>query len=319
MKPSFIFMGTPNFGVPSLDHLFQQGYQCLGVVTQPDRAKGRGHRLEAPPVKKWALEHELPVWQPESVNTSDFLETLTVCQPDVIIVAAFGQILKQPILDLPPLGCINLHGSLLPKYRGAAPVQWSIVKGEIATGVTVQHMVLKVDSGAILVQHKVPIGANETSADLFARLAALGGPALEQALELLVKEGKEAGQPQDEAKATFAPRLSKDMGVIDWQQPAQAIHNLVRGFYPWPGTYTNVNQERLKVLVTKLADTAVDATVKPGTIIQVCDQQGWLVAAGNQQALWVENVQCANTKAMAAQAYTCGYHVGHGDQLGKRS
>lgn len=318
MKPNFIFMGTPDFGVPALTYLVGRGYTAKAVVTQPDRAKGRGRQFMMSAVKQCAMELDIPVLQPEKVNDKSFLEQLKAINAEVIIVAAYGQILKQPLLDLPRLGCINLHGSLLPLYRGAAPIQWAIANGDKQTGVTVQHMALKVDSGDILVKETAPIKEDDKAEDLFDRLAQLGGPALEKALVLLAKHGKTIGEPQNESEATFAPRLTREDGIIDWTKTAEEIHNLVRAFNPWPGTMTTAGGEQLKILSTKRTNEAVPDDTNPGTIIDADDRQGWLVVAGNQTAIRITDVQCANSKAMAAQSYTCGYQVGVGDMLGEK-
>ncbi len=318
MKPKLVFMGTPDFGVPSLDYLLSRDYPVLAVVTQPDRAKGRGQKPAFSEVKNFAQAHGLSVLQPENVNSSTFLETLKALAPMVVVVAAFGQLLKQPLLDLPLWGCINLHGSLLPRYRGAAPIQWAIANGEKETGITVQRMALKMDSGPILTQRKVDIGPDDRASEVFDRLAHLGGPALEEALELLAEQGPMAGVPQDEALATYAPRLTRTDGELDWRQPALVLHDRVRGFYPWPGTYTEANGEKLKILATRPGKSQAPASVKTGTILEVDPDRGWLVATGGNTTLWVLDVQCANSKAMAANAYTCGYRVGAGDVLGRK-
>ncbi len=311
-------MGTPDFGIPSLDYLLKKGFPVLAVVTQPDRAKGRGQKAAFSAVKIFALAHGLNVLQPEDVNSNAFLSTLKALEPTVIVVAAFGQLLKQPLLDMPLWGCINLHGSLLPKYRGAAPIQWAVAKGERETGVTVQRMALKMDSGPILTQRKVVIGSEDRAVDLFDRLAQLGGPALEEALALLAQEGPSAGLAQDEALVSYAPRLTRANGELDWHHQAKSLHDQVRGFNPWPGTFTEANGEKLKILSTRLGTNTVPQGKGPGTILDVDLDQGWLVACGGNSTLWVLEVQCANSKAMAANAYTCGYRVGVGDVLGQK-
>lgn len=316
LRPRLIFMGTPDFGVPTLRHLSQAGFPVAAVVTGPDKPQGRGYQPVLSPVKLAALELGAPVLQPAQVNEPAVVEQLAGLGADVLVVAAYGQILKAPLLGLPPLGAVNLHASLLPKYRGAAPIQWAIVRGETETGVTVQRMAERVDSGDILVQAKTAIGPDETAAELSARLAGLGGPAMAQALELLAREGGRAGIPQDESLATLAPRLAREDGRLDWTQTAGELHNRVRGLQPWPGAYTEVAGETLKIIATRLSGRRVSPGTPPGSILEVEHKEGWLVAAGRGTTLQVLHVQCENRKQMTAQSFTCGYHVGPGSVLG---
>lgn len=308
-------MGTPDFGVPTLRYLAERGFSLKAVVTQPDKPSGRGYQDAYSAVKQAALELGLPVLQPENVNEPAALETLAGYQPEVMVVAAFGQILKPALLALPRLGCVNLHASLLPKYRGAAPIQWAIAQGETVTGVTVQRMAKRVDAGDILVQKSLTIGSDETAPELFARLSELGAPAVAEALELLQASAGQCGTPQDEAQATFAPRLKREDGRLDWNGSGAEIHNRVRGFNPWPGTYALIRQETVKVLKTGLAAEPAPAGAAPGTVLRIEPEAGWLVAAGRGTAVWVHEVQCAGKKAVSAQAYSCGYHFGAGDRL----
>jgi methionyl-tRNA formyltransferase len=211
-RPSLIFIGTPDFGVSTLRELAARGFPVAAVITRPDKPRDRGQREAVTPVKQAALELGFPVLQPEDINTPDFLKQLAAYQPDVLVVVAFGQILKCEVLDKPLLGCVNLHASLLPKYRGAAPIQWAIARGEKETGVTVQRMAAQVDCGDILVQQQLMIGAEETAPELYARLATLGGPAMAEALENLAASGGKGGRAQDESQATYAPRLTREDG-----------------------------------------------------------------------------------------------------------
>lgn len=316
MHTRLIFMGTPDFGVPTLRHLNQAGFPVAAVVTGPDKPQGRGYQPAQSPVKQAALELGLQVLQPANVNDPAVVEQFRGLGADVLVVAAFGQILKPPLLSLLPLGAVNLHASLLPKYRGAAPIQWAIIRGETETGVTVQRMAERVDSGDILIQARTAIGPDETSADLFARLAGLGGPAMAQALELLAREGGQAGSPQDESQATLAPRLTREDGRLDWTRTAEELHNQVRGLQPWPGAFTEAAGETLKVLSTRRSIRQVPPDTPPGSILQVEHKGGWLVAAGQGTTLQVLQVQCENRKQMTAQSFTCGYHIGPGSVLG---
>jgi methionyl-tRNA formyltransferase len=314
-KPALIFMGTPDFAVPTLEHLAGNGFSIRAVVTRPDKPKGRGFEISPSAVKLAAEKAGLPVWQPEDVNTPGFLDEFKRTGAEAVVVAAFGQILKPHLLSAPLLGCVNLHASLLPRYRGAAPIQWAIAHGEAATGITVQKMASRVDSGDVLVQSKLDIGPDETSDLLLARLAVLGGPAVAEALTLLQATQGKAGQPQDEALATFAPRLSREDGKIDWRRPGRDIHNQVRGFFPWPGTFALARGERLKILSTRTSEAPAPAEAPPGTLLRMDHPSGWLVVAGERTTLWVQRVQSANAKPMDSQAFAHGAHFGPGDRL----
>jgi methionyl-tRNA formyltransferase len=315
-RPRLIFMGTPDFGVTTLRHLSHAGFPVAAVVTGPDKPQGRGYQPVLSPIKQAALDLGLPVLQPPKVNEPAVVEQLRGLGADVLVVAAYGQILKTPLLTLLPLGAVNLHASLLPKYRGAAPIQWAILRGETETGVTVQRMAERVDSGDILIQTQTAIGPDETAAEVSARLAALGGPAMARALELLAREGGRAGKPQDEGQATLAPRLTREDGHLDWTQTAEELHNRVRGLQPWPGAYTEAAGETLKILATRRSSRQVSPDTPPGSILQVEHREGWLVAAGKGTTLQVLHVQCENRRQMTAQAFTCGYHIGPGGVLG---
>jgi len=308
-------MGTPDFGVPTLQYLAKHGVPLTGVVTQPDRPSGRGYQAAQSAVKIAAEARGLPVLQPENANDPAALQALADLRPEVIVVAAFGQILRPALLELPRLGCINLHASLLPHYRGAAPIQWALANGETVTGVTVQKMAERVDAGAVLIQKTLTIGPDETAPELFERLSDLGGPAVAEALELLEATAGQGGTPQDEARATFAPRLKREDGKLNWTWSGAKVHNHVRGFNPWPGTYAGLRSETLKILKTGRSDEPAPAGVQPGTVLRSEPEKGWLVAAGSGTTLWVRDVQCAGKKVMAAHAYACGHAFGAGDRL----
>ncbi|NTV53408.1 MAG: methionyl-tRNA formyltransferase [Candidatus Firestonebacteria bacterium] len=314
-KPRLLFMGTPDFAVPTLRHLAARQFPLAAVVTRPDKPKGRGYAETPSAVKLAAQAAGLDVWQPESVNTPEFLERLKQAAVEIVVVAAFGQILKNEFLATPPLGCVNLHASLLPKYRGAAPVQWAIARGETQTGITVQKMAERVDSGDVLVQRTLAIGPDETEPSLLARLADLGGDAVEEALLLLQASQGRIGSPQDESLATFAPRLTREDGKLDWTLEGSEINNRVRGFFPWPGTYALIRGERIKIITTTHSLEVAPAGSLPGTVLRSQEGDGWLVAAGQGTTVWVRRLQGANGKVMTAHAYTCGYKFGVNDRL----
>ena len=247
-----VFMGTPGFAVPSLERLIQAGHTVCGVFCQPDKPVGRHqNKLQAPPVKQAALAHGIPVFQPTKLRDGTALAQLKELDPELIVVAAYGRILPDDILNLPPMGCINVHSSLLPKYRGAAPINWAVINGETETGVTIMYMATELDAGDIIAQASTPIDPDETVETLHDRLAQMGG-------ELLVKTvadlaaGTAARTPQDESKVTFAPLLSRALSPIDWTKPAKAIHDQVRGLTPWPATSTDIlNGETVKVFAVQ--------------------------------------------------------------------
>jgi methionyl-tRNA formyltransferase len=249
-----VFMGTPDFAVPVLDSLGTLAdYAIAGVYTQPDKPAGRGRKLLASPVKEWAVAHHLPVFQPRTLRTPDPQAELSALHPDVIVVAAYGLILPRPVLDLPPFGCINVHASLLPKYRGAAPIQAAILSGEAVTGITLMRMDEGVDTGPSLAQAELAIRADDTSGSLAARLARLGADVLARTLPRWLA-GQIELQAQDEKHATFALRLSKEEGRLDWSRPAAELERRVRAFEPWPGTFTAWNGKRLKISQVKISN-----------------------------------------------------------------
>lgn len=306
-----VFMGTPEFAVPSLEALLRSDDQVVGVVSQPDRPKGRGQQLVAPPVKLVAERAGIPVLQPLKIRTPEFLQALAAWQPDVIAVTAFGRILHAPILQLPPKGCVNVHGSLLPKYRGAAPVQWAIINGETETGITTMLMDEGMDTGPMLLRGKLDISPDDTTGTLAPRLAELGGKLLAETLAQL-KAGRLTPTKQDDAHATMAPLLKKEDGLIDWTMSATAIANRVRGLSPWPGAYTFLGNERWNVW--KAVSNGRTVTDKPGTVVAV-EKQSLLVATG-EGVLDVREIQTANSKRMSVSQFLAGHKVTAGVQLG---
>ncbi|MCP9438590.1 MAG: methionyl-tRNA formyltransferase [Nitrospira sp.] len=306
-----VFMGTPEFAVPSLEALLQSEDQVVGVVTQPDRPKGRGQTLVAPPVKVVAEQACIPVVQPLKIRTPDFLETLAGWKPDLIAVAAFGRILHAPILSLPPLGCVNVHGSLLPKYRGAAPIQWALINGETETGITTMLMDEGMDTGPMLLQARIPILPDDTAGTLAPRLARLGGQLLVQTIAGL-KAGTIAPIPQDHTQATMAPLLKKEDGAIDWTMSASALVNRIRGLSPWPGAYTFHDSERWTIW--KAVAVQEPALNRPGTVLAVTKQS--IRVATGEGALELLEIQTANSKRMSVGHYLAGHRVSVGERLG---
>lgn len=307
-----VFMGTPEFAVPSLDALLHSPDEVVGVVTQPDRPKGRGQELALSPVKLVAQRAQIPILQPLKMKDPAFLEALQAWQPDLIVVAAFGRILPKIILDLPLKGCVNVHASLLPKYRGAGPIQWAVINGERETGITTMLMDEGMDTGAILLQESVPIAADDTAGSLSVKLAAVGGRLLIETLRRL-KEGRLAPYPQDSSQASMAPLLKKEDGLLDWSLPAAAIANRVRGLSPWPGAYTYLGADRWIVWKAQALDRSAPA-VLPGTIVEAA-KEGLLVATGSG-ALRMTEVQPANSRRMSVAQYLAGHALEPGLRFG---
>ncbi len=303
-------MGTPEFAVPSLEALLRSDDQVVGVVSQPDRPKGRGQQLVAPPVKLVAERAGIPVLQPLKIRTAEFMEALSAWQPDLIAVTAFGRILHGPILQLPSMGCVNVHGSLLPKYRGAAPVQWAVINGETETGITTMLMDEGMDTGPMLLQEKLAILPDDTAGTLAPRLAELGGRLLVDTIAQL-KAGTLTPTKQDNEQATMAPLLKKEDGVIDWTMSATALANRVRGLSPWPGAYTFWGEERWNVW--KAVPTTNATPDKPGTVVAV-NKQSILVATGDG-LLDIREIQAANSKRMLVGQFLAGHEVTAGRQL----
>jgi methionyl-tRNA formyltransferase len=307
-----VFMGTPNFAAASLEALLRSDDSVVGVVTQPDRPKGRGQILTLSPVKLLAQRKQIPLLQPLKMKDPEFLHTLAEWKPDLIAVAAFGRILPQVILSLPPLGCINVHGSLLPKYRGAGPIQWAIVNGETETGITTMLMDEGMDTGAMLLQEAVSITPDDTAGTLSLRLAELGGRLLVETIARL-KAGTLVPQPQDASRATLAPLLKKEDGAIDWAMPATALANRVRGLSPWPGAYTTVAGDNSWTIWRALARPG-PVTKPPGVIVALTNEA--IHVATGDGILAVTELQPANSRRMAVAQYLAGHPVAVGLQLG---
>ncbi len=302
-----VFMGTPEFSVPSLGALADSERVTL-AVTNPDRPSGRGQALSAPPVKVEAVRRGIPVFQPEKAKAPESVARIAAERPELIVVVAYGHILPPSILSIPEHGCINVHASLLPKYRGAAPINWAIARGETTTGVTIMRMDAGMDTGPMLHVRTIAIGEDDTAGTMFPKLAALGAAALGEALRRL-HDGTLAETPQDNAQATYAPMLKKEHGLIDWGRPARDVRDLVRGMSPWPSAYAIHAGRTLKVV----AATVVDGAGAPGDIAAV-GKDGIVVACG-QGALRLDRVQPEGGTAMSAWAYAQGRRIAKGDRL----
>ena len=307
-----VFMGTPDFAVGSLQALCESGkHEILAVVTQPDRPKGRGNKLLQTPVKEYALAQGLTVYQPQKVKTPEFVELLHELQPELIVVAAFGQFLSKEILELPKYGCTNVHASLLPKYRGAAPIQYAIIKGEKESGVTIMQMDIGMDTGAMLDKVVVPIEENTTMGELHYALREQGAALLLQVIDKIAA-GTAVAEPQDNEQATYATLLDRSMEHIDWSKTAQEVHNLIRGFNPAPSTFTKLpNGKGLKIWGSKMTDK--NSAAAAGTVIET-GKHSFFVACG-EGVLEITEVQPESKKRMPAQVFLNGRGVQEGDLL----
>lgn len=308
-------MGTPDFAVSSLERLIAEGHEVVGVFTQPDKPKGRKHILTPPPVKECALLHHIPVYQPESLKHGEAVPILEQAQPDVIVVAAFGMLLKSDVLDFPKYGCINVHASLLPKYRGAAPINACILNGETETGVTTMLMNEGLDTGDILLSETVAIGENETAGELFDRLAVLGGTVLAKTLEA-IEAGTLTRTPQDDAQSCYAGMLSKADSPVDWTRTAQEVHNRIRGLSPWPGALTTRDGAPLKLHRSVLAPECSDETTGCSEAGALFSEQGRLfVRCGDGNYVELLEVQPHGSRAMDTKSYLLGHPVEAGQRV----
>jgi methionyl-tRNA formyltransferase len=333
-----VFMGTPSFAVPALEALASAGHDIALVVTRPDRPSGRGRKVAPPPVKVRALELGFKVFQPERVKAPEAVKALAETAPDVFVVAAYGQILPKQVLEIPPKGCYNVHASLLPAYRGAAPINWAIIRGERVTGVTIMRMDEGMDTGDMLMKEEEPIFPVDTAGSLTARLARLGADMIVRALDDL-ERGRLRPVKQDSALASYAPMLKKQTGLIDWARPAAEIERLVRGLDPWPGAYTTLHGEVIKVWKAEVKDNTPtlpsplkgeglnspplrggdkeeggDMLTKPGVIISA-GKDGIAVATG-EGVLVIKEVQHGGGRRMAAYEYLAGHKIEKGAKLG---
>ena len=303
-----VFMGTPDFAVPSLQALIDAGHDVGAVYTQPDKPQGRKQILTAPPVKTLALEHDIPVFQPNTLKNEDEQARLRELAPEVIIVVAYGKLLPKAVLDIPPHGCINVHGSLLPRWRGAAPIQWAVIAGDEMAGVTTMQMAEGLDTGDMLLTYETKVGEKETAGELFDRLAQSGAELLTQTL---VKLDEITPRPQDDAQSCYAHMLDKQMAVIDWSKSAHEIDCLIRGLNPWPIALTTLSGERLKVFAAEKAA----GNGEPGTVLEADPKKGLTVACG-EGALKLIEIQLVGGKRMKATDFLRGHVIEVGTKLG---
>ncbi len=327
-----VYMGTPDFAVDTLEAIVKAGHEVALVITQPDKAKGRGKKVMHTPVKEKALEYNLKVAQPERVREESFIEELEEIAPDVIVVVAFGQFLPERILNIPRFGCINVHASLLPAYRGAAPIQWAVIDGLKETGVTTMYMEKGIDTGDIICQSRVVLDREETGGSLFEKLAAEGAKLLVSTLEQLEK-GTASRTKQDDSKSSYAKMLTKEMGRLDFTKDAVGLECLIRGFNPWPSAFTSINGKGLKIYRAEVLDDAEAGVIMeqakaglegekesfdhldlPGTVIAV-DKKSFTVRCGNG-ALRIMNLQLEGKKRMDTSAFLLGYDIDRGMKLG---
>ena len=303
-----VFMGTPDFAVPSLQILLDHGYEVCAVYTQPDKPKGRGHKLQPPPVKELALQHQIPVFQPATLRKEEVQAEIRSWNPDVIVVVAYGKLLPKAVLDAPKLGCVNVHGSLLPQYRGAAPIQWTVLNGDKVAGVTTMFMAEGMDTGDMLLKAETPVGEEETSGQLFDRLKDLGADLLLETLQGL-EAGTLTSVPQDEAQATRAPMLSKELSQVDWTKSAQQVHDLIRGLNPWPSAVSYLDGRKLKLHASRVRE----GSGEPGKAFA---QDGALWVYCGQGALELTEIQTENGKRMDGKSYLLGHPLQEGSHFG---
>lgn len=307
-------MGTPEFAVPSLERLISDGHEVAAVFTQPDKPAGRGKHLHTPPVKLSALSLGIPVHQPAKIKTNEEVRAIfEAISPDACVVAAYGKILPGWLLAIPRLGCINVHASLLPKYRGAAPINWAIANGERETGVTIMQMDAGMDTGPMLAKRGITIGDEATAPELSSRLAQLGAELLSETLPR-IERGEVKPEPQDESSATYAPMLKREDGLIDWQMSAGEIANRVRAFQPWPGTYTSFRGSRLIIWRARQAPEAASHTVEAAAILSI-DETAMTVACAGSSAMRVEEVQVEGKRRMSAREFANGTRLQPGDRI----
>lgn len=306
-----IFMGTPEFACPTLQKLLDRGEDVIAVVTQPDRPKGRGQQTLPPPVKVLAERHGIPVMQPLKVRVPEVVESIRSLAPDLIVVVAFGQILPKSLLDIPKYGCINVHASLLPRWRGAAPLNWCIINGDTETGVTTMMMDVGLDTGDMLVKKSTPIDPDENTQSLHDRLSVVGAEALAETLDLLAA-GKLVREKQDDALTCYAPMLKKEDGLIDWSKEPQAIKNLVRGMTPWPGAFSFLDGKMLKIY--RVGTAGGEGT--PGSVIRA-GREGLEVACSGGSIV-IEELQLEGKKRLNAGDFLAGYKIAPGSILGKK-
>ncbi|MGF7395992.1 methionyl-tRNA formyltransferase [Thermoanaerobacterium thermosaccharolyticum] len=307
---NIVFMGTPEFAVPSLEKLIESGHNVMLVITQPDKPRGRGKKISYSPVKECAIKNNIDVFQPQKLkNNKEVFDKLRKLNPDLIVVAAYGKILPEEILQIPRYGCINVHASLLPKYRGAAPINWAVINGEKETGITIMYMEKGLDTGDILLQKSIPILEEDNSETVHDKLAVLGGNALIDAINKMV-DGALKPVKQDDSKATYAPILEKSIGLIDWQKSAVEIKNLVRGLRPWPVAYTYYKGNMLKIWAAEVY--SYEGKEKPGTVITTGSA---LIVKCGKDALKILEIQSEGKRRMTVEEFLRGHTIAKGEQL----
>ena len=306
-----VFMGTPDFAVGALEALVKAGHEVAAVVTQPDKPKGRGKEMQQTPVKECAIKHNIEVFQPVKIKTPEAVEVLKGYGADLFVVAAFGQILSKEILDMPKFGCVNIHASLLPKYRGAAPIQWAILDGEKETGVTIMQMNEGLDTGDMLTKVIVPIEDTDTGESLFDKLAQAGAKLLIETIPQ-IEAGTLTPEPQDDALSTYAKMIKKEMGLIDWKKEAVVLERLVRGMNSWPSAYTHFNGKTLKIWEADVEEC--DTKAVPGSVVEVTKNS--IKVQTGKELLVLKQVQLEGKKRMDVAAFLLGYKVECSDMLG---
>jgi len=304
---NIVFFGTSEFALPSLRELIGSRHRVLAVVTQPDRARGRQLKVMPPPTKVLAGTHDIPVCQPAKASSADSVAYLKTLGADVFVVVSFGQILSKELLAVPNKLAINVHGSLLPRYRGAAPTNWAIINGDETSGVTIMKMNERLDEGDIISQEEIPIDTEDTNITLSEKLSELGAKALIGVLNAMAEEKDMRFTPQDHSKASYAPKLGKEDGFINWNEPAARIHNKVRGFLPWPGAYTRFEGKTLKILRTEMADRALPGAAA-GEVVDIIKDRGMVVKAGDT-ALIITHLQLEGKKALDTDAFLRGHRI----------
>jgi methionyl-tRNA formyltransferase len=307
-----VFLGTPDFAVPSLEMLIEEGYTVAGVFTQPDRKKDRGQKMTMPPVKVTAIRHNIPVFQFEKIKSPEAVSALRSVKPDLMITAAFGQILSKEVLDVPSLGCVNVHASLLPKYRGAAPIEWAIMRGETVTGITTMYTDVGLDTGDMILKERLEIGGEETGAELAERLSRLGAKVLKDTL-MLIEAGKAPREKQDEASSSYYPMLKKETGLIGWDRDTESIRNLCRALDGGMGAYTLLNGEKLKIY--RISAAADGTPAVPGEVLRSSAKEGLVVKTGDGAAEVLE-LQLPGGRRLAAKEYLRGRGIPAGTVLG---
>ncbi|MEG2038489.1 MAG: methionyl-tRNA formyltransferase [Oscillospiraceae bacterium] len=298
-----VFMGTPDFAVPVLQAIIDDGHEVAGVFTQPDKPQGRGYVMTPPPVKQLAAEHNIAVFQPEKMRDGQAFEILKQLEPQLVVVVAYGRILPKELLEIPPLGCINVHGSLLPKYRGAAPIQWSVINGDAVTGVTTMYMAEGLDTGDMILKKSIAIGEDETSGELYERLAVIGAECLRETLTL-VTQGNVPREVQQDECSSYAPMLKKEMGRLDFTKSAKEMHNLIRGMSPWPGAFTELDGKLLKVHSSSVAEGR-------GKTGELLDNKRMIIACGDG-AIELLEVQMAGAKRISGKQFLVGKQLKKG-------